>query len=68
MKPLASGSIMQLDSQARPEAQPKFGDLLVRERRKSQILLAAVAEPAMSLDRIACSRSRLPSNTNRRVS
>ena len=52
MKPLASGSIMQLDPRARPEAKPEFARLQLFGSRVRPILPAAVAELTKSLDRM----------------
>lgn len=52
MKPLASGSIMQLDPRARPGAKPEFDTLQLWQRRSKPILPAAVAELTRSLDRL----------------
>lgn len=52
MKPLASGSIMQLDPRARPEAKPEFERLQLFGSRVRPILPAAVAELTKSLDRM----------------
>jgi len=52
MKPLASGSIMQLDPRARPEAKPEFDRLQLFGSRVRPILPAAVAELTKSLDRM----------------
>ena len=52
MKPLASGSIMQLDPRARPGAKPEFKALQVWQTRNRPILPAAVAELTKSLDRL----------------
>ncbi len=52
MKPLASGSIMRLDPQARAGAAPEFEALQLWQRRNRPILPAAVAELTKSLDRL----------------
>lgn len=52
MKPLASGSIMQLDPRARPGAKPEFADLNYFGRHTRPVLPAAVAELTKSLDRL----------------
>lgn len=52
MKPLASGSIMQLDPRARPGAKPEFDRLQLFGSRVRPILPAAVAELTKSLDRM----------------
>jgi aryl-alcohol dehydrogenase-like predicted oxidoreductase len=52
MKPLASGSIMQLDPRARPGAKPEFDKLQLFGRNVRPILPAAVAELTKSLDRM----------------
>jgi aryl-alcohol dehydrogenase-like predicted oxidoreductase len=52
MKPLASGSIMQLDPKARPEAKPEFERLQLFGKRVRPILPAAVAELTKTLDRL----------------
>jgi aryl-alcohol dehydrogenase-like predicted oxidoreductase len=52
MKPLASGSIMQLDPRARPDAKPEFDRLQLFGSRVRPILPAAVAELTKSLDRM----------------
>ncbi|MCC6860212.1 MAG: aldo/keto reductase [Bryobacterales bacterium] len=52
MKPLASGSIMQLDPKARPGMKPEFEALQLWQRRNKPILPAAVAELTKSLDRL----------------
>jgi len=51
MKPLASGSIMKLDPNARPGAQPEFEALQLWQTRNRPILPAAVAELTKALDR-----------------
>jgi aryl-alcohol dehydrogenase-like predicted oxidoreductase len=51
MKPLASGSIMQLDPKARPGAKPEFEALQLWQTRNRPILPAAVAELTRALDR-----------------
>jgi len=52
MKPLASGSIMQLDPRARPGAKPEFERLQLFGSRVRPVLPAAVAELTKSLDRM----------------
>lgn len=52
MKPLASGSIVQLDPRARPGAAPEFERLQLWQSRNRPILPAAVAELTRSLDRL----------------
>ena len=52
MKPLASGSIMQLDPRARPGAKPEFDTLQLFGSHVRPILPAAVAELTKSLDRM----------------
>jgi aryl-alcohol dehydrogenase-like predicted oxidoreductase len=52
MKPLASGSIMRLDPEARAGAAPEFEALQLWQRRNRPILPAAVAELTRSLDRL----------------
>ena len=52
MKPLASGSIMELDPRARPGAKPEFERLQLFSRHVRPILPSAVAELAKSLDRM----------------
>jgi aryl-alcohol dehydrogenase-like predicted oxidoreductase len=51
MKPLASGSIMNLDPHARQGAKPEFERLQLFESRVRPILPAAVAELTKTLDR-----------------
>jgi aryl-alcohol dehydrogenase-like predicted oxidoreductase len=52
MKPLASGSIVQLDPRARPGAAPEFEKLQLWQTRNRPILPAAVAELTRSLNRL----------------
>ena len=52
MKPLASGSIMQLDPRARSGAKPEFEALQLWQTRNRPILPAAVAELTKALDRL----------------
>jgi len=52
MKPLASGSIMELDPRARPGAKPEFESLQLFGSHVRPILPAAVAELTKSLDRM----------------
>lgn len=52
MKPLASGSIMQLDPRARPDAKPEFARLQLFGKHVRPILPAAVAELTKTLDRM----------------
>ena len=52
MKPLASGSIMQLDPRARPGAKPEFEQLQLFGKNVKPILPGAVAELTKSLDRM----------------
>jgi aryl-alcohol dehydrogenase-like predicted oxidoreductase len=52
MKPLASGSIVQLDPKARPLNAPEFAQLQLWQTRNRPILPAAVAELTKSLDRM----------------
>jgi aryl-alcohol dehydrogenase-like predicted oxidoreductase len=51
MKPLASGSIMRLDPQARPGAKPEF-DFLAWKAHDKPILAAAIAELTKMLGRM----------------
>lgn len=53
MKPLASGSIVQLDPRARPGAAPEFERLQLWQSRNRPILPAAVAELTRNLDRLS---------------
>jgi aryl-alcohol dehydrogenase-like predicted oxidoreductase len=52
MKPLASGSIMQLDPLARPGAKPEFEKLQLWQTTNRPVLPAAVAELTKSLGRL----------------
>lgn len=52
MKPLASGSIMQLDPLARPGAKPEFEKLQLWQTNSRPVLPAAVAELTRSLGRL----------------
>ena len=52
MKPLASGSIMELDPRARPGAKPEFEGLQLWQRVNKPILPAAVADLTESLNRL----------------
>jgi aryl-alcohol dehydrogenase-like predicted oxidoreductase len=52
MKPLASGSIVQLDPRARPGSAPEFEKLQLWQTRNRPILPAAVAELTRSLERL----------------
>ncbi len=52
MKPLASGSIVQLDPRARAGAKPEFAQLQLWQTRNRPILPAAIAELTKSLDRL----------------
>ena len=52
MKPLASGSIMQLDPLSRPGAKPEFAPLQLWQTTNRPILPAAVAELTKSLKRL----------------
>lgn len=52
MKPLASGSIMKLDPQARPGAHPEFDALELWQTRNRPVLPAAVAELTKTLGRL----------------
>lgn len=52
MKPLASGSIMQLDPLARPGAKPEFEKLQLWQTSNRPVLPAAVAELTKTLGRL----------------
>jgi aryl-alcohol dehydrogenase-like predicted oxidoreductase len=52
MKPLASGSIMQLDPRAEAGAKPEFAELQLFQRGQHPILPAAVAELTKALERM----------------
>ena len=52
MKPLASGSIMELDPRARAGAKPEFETLQLWQRDNKPVLPAAVAELTASLSRM----------------
>lgn len=52
MKPLASGSIVQLDPRAKPGAKPEFERLQLWQTRNRPVLPAAIAELTKSLERL----------------
>jgi aryl-alcohol dehydrogenase-like predicted oxidoreductase len=52
MKPLASGSIVQLDPRAKAGAKPEFAELQLWKKGGTPVLPAAVAELTRSLERL----------------